>query len=717
MKKYIITTISIVLFLNYAFSQIWERQNPNPFGTTILKVQKLNATSAFAGGGVGAFFKTNDKGLNWVEKSIKYEQGDIWDIAFKDSLNIWVATDAGRIYHTQNGGDTWQLQYVDGNGNAIRSISFLNDTIGWAVGDFAFSDGIILRTIDGGKNWTSINFPKRTSGASYEGFFFVKALDGDTAIALSYSNTFYKMYNGGITIDTTYLNVTPPSDYYEKAYFLNKDVGFVVGPESYIAKTTNGGKSWTKAYGSPDSTDYFTAVYFLDANNGWVTGFGNTDTTCTSMYITNDGGGTWTKSACYINNPYSRAESVTFFDATAGIVASGSNVYRSTDGGLNFSSLNQGITLSTLNSVDFINANNGSAVGASGVILTTVNGGKTWVSKVSNTTKTLNKIAYATANNVWAVGASGTIVNSSDGGNNWAAQISNTTKALNSVCFVTAQEGYAVGALGTLLKTMNGGSSWNAININTTKNIRGIIFINNTKGWLVGDSGLVMHTSNGGNNWQMQTSGILTSLRDVSFVDSLNGWAAGNSARIIYTSDGGLTWVSQPSNTTGTINSIKFVDKQNGWFVKFAEIHKTNNGGLTWVKDTLNISGAFHTAIDFVDLNNGWVVGGGGVILKYSNSLTSINPLSNDKFEMSFYPNPTNGDLVFDVMLKESALVSVKIYSITGQEIDNVIPAQLMHSGINNTRYQLQSSLSDGLYFIRTQVNEAVMFSKIILKK
>jgi hypothetical protein len=54
----------------------------------------------------------------------------------------------------------------------------------------------------------------------------------------------------------------------------------------------------------------------------------------------------------------------------------------------------------------------------------------------------------------------------------------------------------------------------------------------------------------------------------------------------------------------------------------------TNDGGGTWNTDTNIKTASTINSLDFIDENNGWTVGGGGAILKYSNSIPVVTDFS-----------------------------------------------------------------------------------------
>ena len=78
--------------------------------------------------------------------------GTLSDIFFVDEFEGWVVDwqylTPGRIYHTIDGGFSWEIQ-DDPSNNGLFTVFFLNDSVGWAGG----LGGVILRTVDGGENW------------------------------------------------------------------------------------------------------------------------------------------------------------------------------------------------------------------------------------------------------------------------------------------------------------------------------------------------------------------------------------------------------------------------------------------------------------------------------------------------------------------------------------------------------------------------------------
>ena len=92
-------------------------------------------------------------------------------------------------------------------------------------------------------------------------------------------------------------------------YFLDKNVGYAVGWNGTISKTTNGGNNWGIPTSGVSGYPEFLDVFFLDVNTGYVTGING--------YIlkTTNGGNTWSNQIIS-GNPY--LPNIFFSDTNSG---------------------------------------------------------------------------------------------------------------------------------------------------------------------------------------------------------------------------------------------------------------------------------------------------------------------------------------------------------------------------------------------------------------
>jgi len=291
----------------------------------------------------------------------------------------------GIILKTIDGGANWDTLWKDKtpeNNSTLTSVFFTDANTGYVAGydPMGGHHGIILKTIDGGLTWDSLELDVYYLNS----VFFTDINTGYLAGSVSYFNStdgrsyngiILKTIDGGLTWDPLELDVT----YLNSVFFTNTVTGYAVGSKSYhnskggisydgiILKTIDGGVNW-----DPVCLDggNFSSIYFPDANTGYVID-GST------MFKTVDVGATWTNLLLY---DYS------------------TNSYY------------------YLNSLYFTNANTGYAVGRSGTIIKTIDGGITWTKLSSGTTNNLFSIFFSDYNTGYAVGGRGTILKTTNGG-------------------------------------------------------------------------------------------------------------------------------------------------------------------------------------------------------------------------------------------------------------------------------------------------------------
>jgi len=310
---------------------------------------------------------------------------DLQDITFVTSTLGFTVGGGGSMRRTTDGGQTFT--FVDlGISSRLNSVFFVNTTHGWAVGE----TGTVIRTTDGGTTWQTL--PNNITRHLLEVWFL------DTTTGFATSNTanvggqnqsfIYKTTDGGATwapIAISNSTTTPPGASVRNLnaiQFINANIGYVVGAQRELVRTTDGGVTWTRSNPVPSPAALaLNSVHFTSATNGWVA-------------------------------------------ATQGIVI------RTVNGGTSWTSHNTGTSI-TLNDVWFANATTGWVVGAGGAIRKSTDGGVTWTTQASGTTADLFSVRFLDADNGFAVGAGPTILRTSNGGTTWT--VINTEKRFRAM--------------------------------------------------------------------------------------------------------------------------------------------------------------------------------------------------------------------------------------------------------------------------------------------
>lgn len=280
----------------------------------------------------------------------------------------------------------WLKIYTDASwsGNELYDIHFSNENEGIVVGGLGFHDGYI-KTLDGGATWSSaIN--------NRDDLYQLSFSDPDTGIVIVTNNYAYFTNNGGQSFYQG--EWTPPivghrssSDYF---MFNSKEI-ITVGRGGAIAKSKDGGKSWTTYQG-------FTFENYLY------------DITCTEDKIcyacgsigkvikSNDGGETWEEKNLLLNN---YLKTIYFIDNDFGFTAGQYGALaRTIDGGVNWEIIQTGLRF-TIIEIYFYSNDEGYIVSTSGEIGKTIDGGLTWekVNKDNYGVYELNK-AYFKGNDI-----------------------------------------------------------------------------------------------------------------------------------------------------------------------------------------------------------------------------------------------------------------------------------------------------------------------------
>jgi photosystem II stability/assembly factor-like uncharacterized protein len=171
-------------------------------------------------------------------------------------------------------------------------------------------------------------------------------------------------------------------------------------------------------------------------------------------------------------------------------------------------------------------------------------------------------------------------------------------------------------------------------------------FVSPSTGWIIRTKGsfsqwngaVVYKTTNGGTNWNRLTIPSFDAGMYIQFVDANNGWimvfnTGYTGGGVFRTTDGGTSWGAIYPPVGGF---PFFVNSTTGWLIPAGasgltsdSISRTTNGGLTWTTPWGTNAQVSFNAIHFSDVNNGWVVGRNGVILRTTNGGTSWSYITN----------------------------------------------------------------------------------------
>jgi len=196
---------------------------------------------------------------------------------------------------------------------------------------------------------------------------------------------------------------------------------------------------------------------------------------------------------------------------------------------------------------------------------------------------------YANYNTGWAA-TWASILKTTNSGSNWytCANLS-----VNSIFFINANTGRAVTSSGIIYKSTNGGLNWFFEFTASGNAFTNITFINPNTGWVCGSAPNIYKTVNAGTNWTPYNTGLQELTSSIEFADSLHGWVTSSAGKIKYSSNGGVNWIQQLSDTNYNFFRLSFPNKLTGYVIgiHYATPYnhdnimlKTTTGGITYVE-------------------------------------------------------------------------------------------------------------------------------------
>src|SRR5512139_249721 len=138
-------------------------------------------------------------------------------------------------------------------------------------------------------NSVSAQWYQQNSGVSFNlnSIFFI---DANIGWSVGDEGIIIKTTDGGNNW-ITQAGVTTDNLY--SVYFVNSNIGWIVGENVRIMKSTDGGSNWILQVANPPFPVDLHSVQFLDLNNGWAVGNNFIDS---YLIQTTNGGATWQNS-------------------------------------------------------------------------------------------------------------------------------------------------------------------------------------------------------------------------------------------------------------------------------------------------------------------------------------------------------------------------------------------------------------------------------------
>ena len=326
-------------------------------------------------------------------------------ISQKSNQTVFDISNAAFTITSATGDTGWVVQ-PSGTTATLYTVKAVSNLVAWAAG----TGGVVLRTTNGGANWTNVTGAPIGTADIYT----LEALDANTAfVSTSPSGTnIYRTTNGGASWALVF-NEPNAAAFIDGIRMQNATTGFAMGDPLggtwMVLRTTNGGASWARITTEPPQ---------VGSEAGW-------------------------------NNSYVLIGNTMWFGTNS------SKVYRSTDAGATWGSA----PTTSVNSfgLHFNDLNSGMAGFAGGVTNRSTNGGTSWAAVASAGTGQVSGVGGVSGAEFWAVAAT-SVYYTSNGGTSWTNAAPNGypgTQALWAISMTSASNntyGWAVGAVGTIVR-------------------------------------------------------------------------------------------------------------------------------------------------------------------------------------------------------------------------------------------------------------------------
>ncbi|MDB6121201.1 MAG: Immunoglobulin I-set domain protein [Pedosphaera sp.] len=233
------------------------------------------------------------------------------DIYFTDTTNGWCSQN-NNVYRTTNGGVTWTTSLTVA-GTHFRSVTFANPKVGFAgnlgVGSYdgnVSNTNVMYRSFDGGLTWSNV---PGFAEAGMKGLCAMFVLDSQHVYGAGRVRGpafVIRSTDGGTNWNMVNLTAMGVMNGIMDIYFKDPLNGWVVGMDTNqysasgnppyhgrIAKTTDGGNTWTPVVTTTISNCYFWKISWPSTNVGYVALQQNGAYSSFVFYKTVDGGNNW----------------------------------------------------------------------------------------------------------------------------------------------------------------------------------------------------------------------------------------------------------------------------------------------------------------------------------------------------------------------------------------------------------------------------------------
>lgn len=685
--------------------------------------------------------KSSDSGATFSSLTLPFANLETMrDLYFVNENTGWVVGDDGAIYNTVNGGVNWIAQN-SGTSRDLLSVHFLDQNTGYITGEKVTfgTNTLLLKTVDGGSNWTDIS----TTDFVYKGneIYFVNVDTGFIGTQIfsgSGDSPVYKTTDGGMNWTATTTAVDDQTFGINSIEFVNDNLGYAVGTSLYtngeFLKTTDGGDTWINILSSNGNYNYLALNEqgHIAVSTSYSPFSSNTQV---KVFTSVNGGNSWDiNTLAYRGTFYG----IDYDNTDIYLCGKSSSIYTTETSSSTFDIVQESPVTKSIawqteykGWITFGSNSNGVAPGA----YKTTNGGNSWY--YAQNVPGGGEINFIDTNNAFILeaGSPFKLWSTSDGGNSWVNVSSAGGAYIGDMSFADADNGWISGSGATIRRTTNGGVSWSNQNLGVATNLSaGVVdFVNIDTGYCGGGygggSGFIQYTYNGGVTWNSGSLPSTAHILGFSFVNAQIGYSVTTGGEVWKTTDAGQNWsVVNSIPTPEWLENIYSFDEDTLYVlardsyssangeIGIGYLYKSEDAGASWTIDNqTNLIKSVFYDFSLQNSERQWLVGSHNLIELKSDGqdidFTAINEF--DDLELRLYPNPAQEYIMISSTIDNPQNLPIQIFDQSGR----MVAFGVAEIGANGDHLFDISPLKSGMYFVvikdfETSFNKSESFIK-----
>jgi photosystem II stability/assembly factor-like uncharacterized protein len=359
--------------------------------------------------------------------------------------------------------------------------------------------------------------------------------------------------------------------------------------------------------------------------------------------------------------------------------------------------------------------------GTSGGVFLSTNTGTSWI-KVNGLKDTEVKSLAISGGYIFAgTHFGGGIYLSTDNGISWSGVDSGLPTLSNVSSFEVIDNNIFAGTNAGVFFSTNNGSTWSAVNMGLTYRVIQALAVSSTEDIFAGTLAGIFLSTNNGTNWIEVNTGLTNVLVNCLAVSDSNVFAGTYDGGIFLSTNNGTDWTEVNNGLTNTYINCIIARGNNIFAGTYNGVFLSTNNGTNW--NAVNTDLPANTRVLSLAISGTEIIFAGtlagGIWYRPLSEMVGVithKPRS-ELYKLTDFKlanlSRSNHNIVISLSLLRSEMVTVKVYSLSGHEIEPLVNKHLWagtQSIIWNTQY-----LATGCYTVKIQAGSNTYVKNILI--